>query len=236
MHQLTPERRFAELVAADGSRPFVTYYDEATGERSELSRKSLANWVAKTRNLLGDELGLTVGDTAVIALPAHWISVPVVLGCLAAGLQLRGSGDGEVGFAVPATLADAGAPADRYLINPDRAAVGFGDDVPGDAADYVTAVRPQGDTWAGLLMPASAADMAFGGNSRGAVMNRAVERAAQLGLTDGGRLLVAGDGADVWLDTVLVPLVVGGSVLIVANADASVLDRRVEQERVTARV
>ena len=76
MHPLTPEALFDRLLADDPGRPFVTYYDEASGERSELSRKSLANWVAKTHFLLQDELGLGVGDTALIALPPHWISVP----------------------------------------------------------------------------------------------------------------------------------------------------------------
>src|SRR3954447_10743815 len=94
----TPEQQFARLLAAEPSRPFVTYYDEATGERSELSAKSLANWVAKTHHLLGDELGLGVDDTAVVALPAHWISVPILLGCLTAGLALASDGDAEVAF------------------------------------------------------------------------------------------------------------------------------------------
>ena len=76
MHPLTPEALFDRLLADDPGRPFVTYYDEASGERAELSRKSLANWVAKTHFLLQDELGLGVGDTALIALPPHWISVP----------------------------------------------------------------------------------------------------------------------------------------------------------------
>ncbi|MDT4914547.1 MAG: hypothetical protein QOC66_3675, partial [Pseudonocardiales bacterium] len=88
-----PERQFAQLLSRDPSSPFVTYYDEATGERTELSAKSLANWVAKTHHLLGDELGLGVGDTALVAVPAHWISVPMLLGCLTAGLALTADGE-----------------------------------------------------------------------------------------------------------------------------------------------
>ncbi|SHH26478.1 TIGR03089 family protein [Jatrophihabitans endophyticus] len=238
MHQLsTPEGRFATLVGEDASRPFVTYYDEASGERSELSRKSLANWVAKTRNLLGDELGLGVGDTAVVALPAHWIAVPVVLGCLAAGLTVRDSGSADVAFATPATLATTDA-LDRYVVDPDRAAFGFRDDVPGGGTDYVAAVRPQGDAWAGILLPATGDDPYTADETRAAAMTRAGARAAELGLADGGRLLVtAGDATDAetWLHTVLVPLAIGGSVVVVRNADAAVLDRRAEQERITAR-
>ena len=89
MHQLTtPEQLFSALVAGSPSRPFITYYDEASGERTELSVASLGNWVAKTHFLLTDELGLGVGDGALIDLPAHWLSVPCVLGALTAGLAL----------------------------------------------------------------------------------------------------------------------------------------------------
>src|SRR5689334_3854659 len=131
----TPEQQFARLLAAEPGRPFVTYYDEQTGERSELSAKSLANWVAKTHHLLGDELGLGVGDTAVIALPAHWISVPILLGCLTAGLALRESGPGDVAFVTPETLAAAGNAPDVYAVAPAGAALGFRAAPPAPAAD-----------------------------------------------------------------------------------------------------
>ena len=44
-------------MAADPAGPRITYYDDATGERIELSTVTLANWAAKTGNLLRDELG-----------------------------------------------------------------------------------------------------------------------------------------------------------------------------------
>src|SRR6476659_8386318 len=100
---MTPEQRFADLLTANASLPFVTFYDEASGERSELSVKSLANWVAKTHHLLATELGLGVGDTALVAVPAHWISVPIVLGCLTAGLELTPDGAADVAFVSPDT-------------------------------------------------------------------------------------------------------------------------------------
>jgi uncharacterized protein (TIGR03089 family) len=42
--------------------PAITYYDDATGERIELSAVTLANWAAKTGNLLRDELGMGPGS------------------------------------------------------------------------------------------------------------------------------------------------------------------------------
>ena len=227
----TPEQRFGDLLAAEPSRPFVTYYDEATGERSELSVKSLANWVVKTHHLLATELGLGVGDTALVAVPAHWISVPVLLGCLTAGLELTADGTSDVAFVAPATLAAADA-ADVYAIAPDSAAVGFGDAVPGGALDYVTSVRPQADKWPTVQLTARPEDPCLPGLTRAQVN----ERAHAVGLAPRERLLITRDwsGPDDWIETVLAPLVVGGSLVIVANApDDGVVNRRVDQERAT---
>lgn len=234
---MTPEQFFADLLAADPGHPVVTYYDEASGERSELSAKSLANWVAKTHHLLGTELGLGVGDTALIALPAHWISVPALLGCLTAGLALTaGADDADVAFVCPATATQASGVADVYVLAPESAAVGLGDAVPAGTQDYVNAVRPQEDKWAGVRFGAGPTDRCFGGRSRAEVAADATRRAGELGLQRGARALSTRDwaGYDDWLDTLLAPLAVGGSVVYVRNCtDPAVLERRAAQERVT---
>ena len=241
MHQLTPERRFADLVTAGGSRPFVTFYDESTGERSELSVRSLANWVAKTHYLLTDELGLGVGSTALIALPAHWISVPVLLGCLTAGLALTDGTDGsaaDVAFVSALTAPQALGVPDVFAVAPASAATGFGGAEPAGTQDYVVAVRPQGDAWAGVRLPATADDPCLPGRTRQATDDAATARAAELGLGAGGRLLTTRDwaGPADWLDAVLAPLAVGGSLVVVRHADAETVERRIAQERATARL
>ncbi len=234
MHQLTPEQQFAGLLRADPTRPFVTYYDEATGERAELSVKSLANWVAKTYHLLGDELGLGVGDTALVALPPHWISVPILLGCLSAGLALEASSDdADVAF-VTADSAGSTEIPDVFAIAPDSAALGLRAATPAGVTDYVTAVRPQADAWAGVHLRAHPSDACLPGLSRGEVM----ERACAAELPEHARVLTTHDwhGPDDWIDTVLAPLAVHGSVVIVRNCtDEAVLQRRMAQERATAR-
>jgi uncharacterized protein (TIGR03089 family) len=235
---MTPEQSFADLMATQPSQPFVTYYDEASGERSELSVRSLANWLAKTHHLLGDELGLGVGDRAHLALPPHWISVPVLLGCWSAGLTLtEDAATADVAFVIPATAASAAGIPDVYAIAPDSAAVGFRGEPPAGTEDYVLAVRPQADAWAGVHPPAAGLDAAFDGVRRDEAMSRASQRAAELGLGTGGRLLshhVWSEPVD-WVDTVLAPLAVGGSVVLVRNGTDEVLARRYEQERCTAR-
>ncbi|MCW2494294.1 TIGR03089 family protein [Jatrophihabitans sp.] len=231
----TPEALFGALLADAPSRPFVTFYDEATGERSELSTKSLANWVAKTHFLLTDELGLGLGDLAQVALPAHWISVPALLGALTAGLELGTSPLGAaVAFVEPATVAAADGVPDVYCIAPASAAFGLRDAVPDGAQDFVLAVRPQGDSWAAVRPPATAADRCWSAASRGEVVAAARDRAAELGLVAGARMLTdrTWTGPSDWLDTLIVPLVLGGSVVYVANAPSeSVLERRADQER-----
>ncbi len=68
-------------LRTDGSRPLVTFYDDATGERVELSVVTYANWVAKTAGLLEDELMVERGGTVLVDLPTHWLG-PVWLGAL----------------------------------------------------------------------------------------------------------------------------------------------------------
>jgi uncharacterized protein (TIGR03089 family) len=238
----SPEELFAELLATEPSRPFITYYDEATGERTELSVKSLGNWVAKTHFLLVDELGLGAGDTALLRLPAHWISLAPLLGSLTAGLQLTTEGPADVAFVGddPADVAAATANApDVYAVAPSSAAVGFRGAAPEGTADFVVAVRPQADAWGSVQFGAGARDPCLDGATRAEVTARALERAAELGLGAGARVLTTRTwtAANDWLETVLAPLAVGGSVVQVVNGtDPAVLDRRSEQERVTNRI
>lgn len=58
----------------DPAQPLITYYDDATGERVELSATTTANWVAKTSNFLIDELDAEQGTRIRIDLPTHWES------------------------------------------------------------------------------------------------------------------------------------------------------------------
>ncbi len=236
MHQLarTPEAQFADLLRTDTSRPLVTYYDEQTGERTELSIKSLANWVVKTHHLLGTELGLGVGDTAIVALPAHWISVPVLLGCLTAGLAIADEGPADVAFVTPDSLDAATDVPDVYAVAPKSAAVGFGSSAPGAALDYVTSVRPHEDKWPSVQLVGGPDDPCVPGRTRGEVATLA----AASGLQPGARLLTTRSwaGADDWIDAVLAPIAANGSVVIVANCpDEALITRRIEQERATIR-
>ena len=238
MGESAPEALFAALVAAAPTQPFVTYYDEASGERSELSVRSCANWVAKTHFLLTDELGLGPGDAGYIDLPAHWISVPILLGCWSAGLEtVSDPSVASVAFVTPASAPSAARVPDRFAIAPESAARGYaGTHAPPGTADYVAAVRPQADAWASVHAPATPADAALDGLTRADVVTKATARAAELGLAAGARILTAREwrGAGDWIDTLLAPLAVGGSMVYVRGATTEIVARRAEQERATS--
>ena len=83
----------AALLAADGTRPLVTFYDDTapsggTATRIELSVASFENAVAKTANLLQDELGTEPGEPVCLLLPCHWQSAVWVFSVAACGLRL----------------------------------------------------------------------------------------------------------------------------------------------------
>lgn len=71
-----PSQVLAEAVAADATRPALTYYDDTdggTGERIEISRKVLRTWVAKAANALQEGLDVQPGSVVLVDLPApHW--------------------------------------------------------------------------------------------------------------------------------------------------------------------
>ncbi len=78
----------ALTTRAQDPRPFITWYHQSSGRRTELSGRSFANWVNKTVWLLAD-LGADSGDIIALPLlgrrPAHWVSLIWVMACWQAG-------------------------------------------------------------------------------------------------------------------------------------------------------
>lgn len=89
---LVPVSTFPALLEQrlrrEPSQPFVTFYDDASGERTELSVTTYANWVSKTANLFTDELMLDPGDGLHVELPTHWLGAVFLGGLLSCGLTL----------------------------------------------------------------------------------------------------------------------------------------------------
>jgi uncharacterized protein (TIGR03089 family) len=225
----------ARRVAGDPGSPLLTFYDDATGERVELSAVTFDNWVAKTANLLVDGLGAGPGDRALVVLPLHWQALVVVAGCWAAGLQV-GIGTPIVGsepFVEFRGESDAGAAdgaasrADLALLSLRPLGLPLRNPVPG-AFDFAD-VRTFGDRFNGRAPAAS--DAALDGRSHADVVSAAAD-------TPSGsvRALYAPEGdrpltADLVVRTYVAALAGGGSAVICRNADPDALPRRLEAER-----
>src|SRR5215212_11295858 len=80
-----PAALLANARDRDPARPLLTHYDDATGERVELSAATLDNWVAKTANLLQDEFDVGPGSTVALATPVHWQTAAVLLAVWSCG-------------------------------------------------------------------------------------------------------------------------------------------------------
>jgi uncharacterized protein (TIGR03089 family) len=226
----------AAAVRRDPTTPLLTWYDDASGDRTELSGATLDNWVAKTANLLADGAGLGAGDTAGVLLPPHWQTAAVLLGVWAAGLAVRVDGPPEpvdVLFSTPGA-ADGWSAADRYATGLLPLAMPLRE-VPPGFVDYPTEVRAHGDHFR-PVQPVAPGDAAFAGpasRTHAESMRAAAERAAALGITPGARVLIdAGRHADP-VDWLLAPLAAGASVVLCAHLDTAKLDDRSAAERVT---
>jgi uncharacterized protein (TIGR03089 family) len=233
------------LLDNDPARPLVTFYDDGTGERVELSVKSFENWVAKTANLLQDELGTDPGDHVAVWLPTHWQSAVWMFAAAACGVVV--SHDPAVQSPVdvvvcgPESLPEATACGARELVALSLLPMGrgFADPLPDGATDYARSVLAQGDTF--LPLGAPDADAAFlvsadGSASQRELLERARARAGDLGLHPAGRLLTDANPAQESGLTggVLASMVTGGSVVLTRHPDPAAVDGRMAQEQATA--
>ncbi|MFG2089238.1 MULTISPECIES: TIGR03089 family protein [unclassified Spirillospora] len=84
-----PAELLRRRVADDPSNPLVTFFDDASGERVELSARTFDNWVAKTANFLVDGLAAEPGTRVVLVLPPHWQTAVWLMACWSAGLVVE---------------------------------------------------------------------------------------------------------------------------------------------------
>lgn len=221
------------LLRSDPVGPRITYYDDATGERIELSAVTLANWAAKTANLMRDELGAGPGSRVAVLLPAHWQTAAVYFGLWWIGAEAVLGGDADVALCTPERLAEADAAVgmgEIAVLSLDP----FGKPVPDLAVgltDYATAVRVHGDQ----IVPESAPGPALEGRSVEDVLAAARAGAVAAGLTAGDRVWSAGtwDTPDLLIHNLLAIFSVGGSLVQVANPDPATQERRRAIEKVT---
>ncbi|MBV8863559.1 MAG: TIGR03089 family protein [Mycobacterium sp.] len=221
------------MLRDDPVGPRITYYDDATGERIELSAVTLANWAAKTGNLLRDELGAGPASRVAVLLPAHWQTAAVLFGVWWIGAEvLLAAADADIALCTVERLdeADSTGAAEVAALSLDP----FGhpaSDLPVGVTDYATAVRVHGDQIVAERHPGPA----LAGQSVEQVLAACHNSAATRGLTAGDRVLSTAFWArpDDLIGGLLAVLAVGASLVQVANPDPAALPRRIETEKVT---
>jgi uncharacterized protein (TIGR03089 family) len=147
--------RLRRWVRERGSAPLVTYYDVTSEERTEFSGVSLSNWVAKTSNLLVDELMIDAGDQVELVLavdhPAHWVTLVWELACWEVGAVVTIGRPAGARIVVTGPEADAAqGPAEVVACSLHPLGLGFTQPPPAGVLDYSLEVRGQPDEFAAV--------------------------------------------------------------------------------------
>lgn len=225
------------LLGVNPMGPRITYYDDAAGERIELSSVTLANWAAKTANLLRDELGVGPDGRVAVLLPAHWQTAAVLLGVWWAGAEVVPADAASTGADVALCTRSRLSEADEAVDGGEVAVLSldpFGKpaaDLPVGVTDYATAVRVHGDQF----LPDPRPGVALSGRSADDVLADAAQSAQTQNLIASDRVMSDAPWSterDI-IDNLLAVFIAGASLVQVSNPDQSLLSRRRESEKVT---
>jgi uncharacterized protein (TIGR03089 family) len=238
------------LLDDDSGRPRLTWYGPS-GERIELSARVLDNWVAKTANLLVEELDAGPGAVVALALPPHWRTAVWLLAVWSTGACATVASPAEpvpedADVVVSADVEPLTRACDlgrrTVAVALPALSASFGPDVPEDAVDYSLEVAGFGDVFVPFVTP-TPQDAALRLPDRpplnhGELTAAASSAADAAGLPPRARLLT-GAGAEDAVPALLAPLVRFGSVVLhhdlpTLTADQQALARLRAQERVTA--
>jgi len=234
----------SDQLRRDAARPFVTFYDDATGERVELSLATYANWVAKTAGLLQDELDVERGALVLVDLPAHWLGAVWLGAAWSMGVALTDDHDlaGEADLVVcgPDSLAahtgeGSGTPVVALSLRPLGAR--FLEPLPEDVVDYGEVVLAQPDVFV-PLDPPTADDVAWRSATGSWSQDELVSATHESDLVrDRGRLLTDVPATSTpGVHTLVVPLLRGGGTVWVRHLAADRWDTLAAQERATGQL
>lgn len=210
------------LLAAvpDPSRPLLTYYDMATGERVELSTTTTANWVAKTSNFLIDDLDAEPGTRIRIGLPSHWLRFVWLLSSWSVGATVVDH-DADIGVSgpeleatEPVRLAASLRPFGARFADAPEGFTDLGVEVPGHGDHFVSLEPP---------VPTTAA-LDLGSTAR---THRDVLAATQ---ADSSRRLVGTGSVERDAALIVAACLGGGSLVVVASATSEDAARVAAQE------
>jgi uncharacterized protein (TIGR03089 family) len=227
--------------------PLLTYCDDATGERVELSATALAGWAARTARLLHEGCGLGTGSRAAVLLPPHWQTAAVLLGAWSAGVSVSFRLAATAGLPVLEPGADE--PLDVTFVAPERVD-NWLDDVPEAPHRFVSGLAADSEPPAGYrnflaevgrypeapagYTPIGQGDAAtVDGTSYREWGRVARELAEMYDLRAGDRLLVDAAEHEHPVKWLLAPLAAGASVVLCAHLDPATAAARAEAEHAT---
>ncbi|MCW6009808.1 AMP-dependent synthetase [Micromonospora sp. CPCC 205371] len=227
--------------------PLLTYCDDATGERVELSATALAGWAARSARMLHEGCGLGTGSRAAVLLPPHWQTAAVLLGAWSAGVSVSFRLWATAGLPVSGPGTDE--PIDVSFVAPDRVDSWL-DDVPDAPHRFVAGLAADREPPAGYRnfladvgrYPEAPAGYAPIGHGDAATVDgtsyrewgRVAQELAEIyNLRAGDRLLVDAAEHEHPVKWLLAPLAAGASVVVCAHLDPATVAARAEAEHAT---
>lgn len=218
------------LRSGHATSPRLTWYGPDS-ERVELSGRVLDNWVAKTSNLLQDELDAEPGMRLNLDLPAHWKSMIWALAAWQLGMETVLDG-GEAELLVTDRPGTVEGKYDAVIaVALPALALRWPGELPAGVIDYAAEVRSHGDVFMAHT-DASAAGCAI----RAAAGQQHVHENLITGFAasheEGVRLLVpAEEGLEPALANSLGAWHNGGSVVL-THPDVELTDKLLAAERI----
>ncbi|MFJ5955535.1 TIGR03089 family protein [Paenarthrobacter sp. NPDC092416] len=218
------------LRSGHSTSPRLTWYGPDS-ERVELSGRVLDNWVAKTSNLLQDELDAEPGMSLRLDLPAHWKSFVWALAAWQLGMEVV-LDDGAADLLVTDTPDDAAAAGFQAIVAVPLAALAmrWPGELPSGVVDYAAEVRSHGDVFMAHNEPEAGLPALRGsaGHEHGDLLE-----GFATGQESGVRLLVrAANGLEAGLAAALGAWKEDGSVVLV-HPDLDVTQHLLDNERVS---
>ena len=222
----------AELAAAArrlGHAPLLTFYDDATGEQTELSYATFDNWVSKAANLLSEEMDVSRGSRVALRVWQHWTAAVLAAAAWKVGAAVV-LGEEATADIVIVAEDDASGVSGRLLV----VGSGMGGRVAGDppGVHFGDEVLAFGDDYDDPDV--SAGDQAV---VEAATVFTQADLMARTALPQAARVLSLSPltSAAALAEVVVAPVLAGGSVVWCPAAAGADLRTRSDTERVTHR-
>ena len=220
----------ASLRSGNSTSPRLTWYGP-DAERVELSGRVLDNWVAKTSNLLQDELDAAPGMRLRLELPAHWKAMVWALATWQLGLETVLE-EGPADFLVTTDPESVDGRYDAVIaVALPALAMRWPGELPAGCIDYAAEVRSHGDVFMAHADADPAVSALVDREGRGHLHRDLLDGFA-VDHDEGVRLHIpAGTGLEAALANALGAWKQGGSVVL-THPDVELTDKLLAAERI----